>query len=320
MVANNLLISAKSEYSVYSERRNTPPAEQFFFNSEIYETIQNHPSPRAPHTCGITVETRHATSLQPEFTKNDFLVINNSNRTLRMFFSYNNEISLLIKRIPMCVWNGDRRCWEIPYSVKFLDEVKQIAAQFALNFIYHEEKKLKIQPRKSKYDVANYRTCPQNYLDKLTELRYSKNTVDVYSDMFEEFINHYEETAIDDITEPMIMDFLLYLVNTRHVSTSYQNQSINAIKFYYERVMGGKRKIYNIDRPREESYLPEVLNTEEITAILNATENLKHKAILMTIYSAGLRIGEAINLKIKDIDSQRMQMVAKRTSRHSGIE
>jgi site-specific recombinase XerD len=106
----------------------------------------------------------------------------------------------------------------------------------------------------------------------------------------------------------MIMDFLLYLVNTRHVSTAYQNQSINAIKFYFERVMGGKRKIYMIDRPREEQYLPEVLNNEEITAILNATENLKHKAILMTIYSAGLRIGEAINLKIKDIDSQRMQI------------
>jgi len=101
---------------------------------------------------------------------------------------------------------------------------------------------------------------------------------------------------------------LRYLVTKRHVSTSYQNQSINAIKFYYERVLGGKRKVYMIDRPREESYLPEVLNTEEITAILNATENLKHKALLMTIYSSGLRIGEAINLKIKDIDSQRMQI------------
>ena len=63
-----------------------------------------------------------------------------------------------------------------------------------------------------------------------------------------------------------------------------------------------------INRPRDEEYLPEVLNNEEITAILNVTENLKHKAILMTIYSAGLRIGEAINLKIKDIDSQRMQI------------
>jgi len=244
----------------------------------------------------------------PTFTKNDFLVINNTNRTLRMYFKFNTEISKQLKQIPMCVWNSDKHCWEIPYSERFLEEIKLIAANFALNFMYHEEKKLKLMPRKSKYDIQNYRTCPQSFIKKLQELRYSKNTVDVYTDMFEEFINYYEATEIDDITEPMIMDFLLYLVNTRHVSTSYQNQSINAVKFYYERVMGGKRKIYMINRPREEQYLPEVLSQEEIVNIFNATQNLKHKAILMTTYSAGLRISEVINLKIKDIDSNRMQI------------
>jgi integrase/recombinase XerD len=245
---------------------------------------------------------------QPTFTKNDFLVINNSNRIFKIYFSFNKTLSQQLKQIPYCSWNADKRCWEIPYSEKFLGEVKLIAAQNALNFIYHEEKKLKIQPRKSKFDISNYRKCPQNYIDKLKELRYSNNTLDVYTDLFEEFINYYEETAIDDITEPMIMDFLRYLVTERHVSTSYQNQSINAIKFYYERVLGGKRKVYMIDRPREEKFLPEVLSTEEVTAILNAIQNIKHKVILMTIYSAGLRIGEAINLKIKDIDSERMQI------------
>jgi len=259
------------------------------------------------------VESRHATSLpeetkHPAFSKTDFLVINTSNRTLRLYFVYNVEISRLLKKIPMCVWNSDRRCWEMPHSVKYLEQVKQVAAQFELKLIYNEEKKLKVLPRKSKHDIDNYRSCPQNYVNKLTELRYSQNTIDVYTDMFTEFINHYEDTALDDITEPMIMDFLLYLVNTRHVSTSYQNQSINAIKFYFERVMGGKRKIYMINRPREEQYLPEVLSTEEITRIINATDNLKHKVVLMTIYSSGLRIGEAINLKIKDIDSERMQI------------
>lgn len=63
-----------------------------------------------------------------------------------------------------------------------------------------------------------------------------------------------------------------------------------------------------IDRPRKEMFLPEVLSQEEVVKILNATENQKHKAILMTIYSAGLRISEAINLRIKDIDSGRMQI------------
>lgn len=79
-------------------------------------------------------------------------------------------------------------------------------------------------------------------------------------------------------------------------------------KFYYEKVLKGKRKVYLIERPREEKYLPEVLSKEEVKLLLNATDNLKHKAILMTIYSGGLRVSEAVNLKIKDIDSNRMQI------------
>lgn len=73
-------------------------------------------------------------------------------------------------------------------------------------------------------------------------------------------------------------------------------------------MLGGRRKVYLIERPREEKFLPEVLSQEEVTALLNATDNLKHKAVLMTIYSGGLRISELINLKIKDIDSDRMQI------------
>ena len=83
---------------------------------------------------------------------------------------------------------------------------------------------------------------------------------------------------------------------------------INSIKFYYERVLGGKRKIYLIERPRKENILPEVLSEEEVAAILKSISNLKHKALIMTIYSGGLRISELINLKVKDIDSDRMQI------------
>jgi site-specific recombinase XerD len=106
----------------------------------------------------------------------------------------------------------------------------------------------------------------------------------------------------------MIVVFCQYLVIDRKVSASHQNQAINAIKFYYERVLGGQRKFYNLVRPNKEKALPNVLSTQEVTALLKATTNLKHRAILTTIYSSGLRIGEAINLKIKDIDSNRMQI------------
>jgi site-specific recombinase XerD len=144
--------------------------------------------------------------------------------------------------------------------------------------------------------------------DKLTELRYSENTIKTYSSLFEELINHYPTDDIDQIDEVKIIAFCRYLVTDRKVSASYQNQAINAIKFYYERVLGSKRKFYFLERPNKEKALPVVLSTEEVKRILDATENLKHKTILAVIYSAGLRISECINLKIKDIDSQRMQI------------
>jgi site-specific recombinase XerD len=92
------------------------------------------------------------------------------------------------------------------------------------------------------------------------------------------------------------------------VSSSYQNQSINAIKFYFEKVKNGPRIFYAIDRPQREKILPQVCSEEEVISILKCTKNLKHKAILTTIYSAGLRISELINLKIAHIDSDRMQI------------
>ncbi len=77
---------------------------------------------------------------------------------------------------------------------------------------------------------------------KLVELRYSERTLRIYSSMFEEFINYYSREDIDSLNEKQIIAFLRYLVSERKVSVSYQNQAINAIKFYYERVLGGKRK------------------------------------------------------------------------------
>jgi site-specific recombinase XerD len=236
------------------------------------------------------------------------LVINHAEKTFKVYFSFNKEMVFELKKIPFAQWNDAGHYWSIPYSEKYLDEIKRIANTFSLQFKYTIEQKPKVKPRPSRYDIDKYRACPAEYISKLKELRYSQNTIDTYKHMFEEFINHYSSTEISEITDEMIVEFLRYLVNERNISGSYQNQSINSIKFYFERVLGGQRKVYTIDRPRKEKYLPEVLSEEEVAKIINATENLKYKAILMTIYSAGLRVSELTSLKIKDIDSSRMQI------------
>ena len=243
---------------------------------------------------------------QPIVDKGQFLAVNVHNRTLKLYFGYNVALIDAIKRLALCKWNGTDNCWTLPYSEPSVKYIREFVVTNGLEWIYREEKKQKVLPGNRSEAIT--RANPESYLSKLRELRYSTNTIDSYTYMFREFINYYADKELENITEEEIVLYLQYLVTERNVSTSYQNQAINAIKFYYERVMGGRRKVYLIERPREEKFLPEVLSQEEVTAIINATDNLKHKAVLMTIYSGGLRISELINLKIKDIDSDRMQI------------
>ena len=98
---------------------------------------------------------------------------------------------------------------------------------------------------------------------------------------------------------------MLYLVEEKQSATSTLNQAINALKFYYGSILK-KKFIYEVKRPRKDRKLPIVLSKEEVANILSAVDNVKHRAILMTVYSAGLRVGEVVRLKLEDIDTDRM--------------
>ena len=241
--------------------------------------------------------------------KETLLVIKTRNNRLRVLFTYNLLITAVLKTIPYTRWDTKNKWWSVPFSESIKLQIKTAAIDQHLDFQYEEEatdetKAARVTP----YDIPNYRTCPDNFIEKLQEMRYSPHTIQTYTSLFEEFINFYHRFDISRIDEHQIIAFLRHLVTERKVSISYQNQSINAIKFYYERVLGSQRKIYLVDRPRTEKTLPIVLSPEETQLILTAPTNLKHRAILTTIYSAGLRVSEAIALKKTDIDSQRMQI------------
>lgn len=99
------------------------------------------------------------------------------------------------------------------------------------------------------------------------------------------------------------MMFLLKQENTSH---AYVNQALSAIKFYYSNVLKKGKLLYDIPRPKKEKKLPNVLSHSEVLSILESISNYKHKSILALVYSAGLRVSEVVNLKINDIDSDRM--------------
>ncbi len=95
----------------------------------------------------------------------------------------------------------------------------------------------------------------------------------------------------------------------KDVSESDMNSHINSIKFYYEQVLGNQKMFFNLPRPKKRLQLPKILSEQELERLFRALPNIKHKAILLTAFSCGLRVNETVNLKITDIDSDRMQVL-----------
>ena len=106
----------------------------------------------------------------------------------------------------------------------------------------------------------------------------------------------------------MIMDWMLRESKERNWSESNQNTMINAIKFFYEKLLNRPREYYDLPRPKKPYKLPDILSIEELRTIFKAIDNLKHKAILMAAYSSGLRLSETLNLTLSDLDSKRMMI------------
>lgn len=147
---------------------------------------------------------------------------------------------------------------------------------------------------------------PEGYQEKLEQVRYSGHTVRVYTSYFRDFQQHFKGRDIGTITSGEINDYLLYLIHEKNISSCQQNQRINAIKFYYEKVLGQERRCYKVNRAKREKTLPDVLSKEEIKKILDVTaKDLRFFCVFSILYSAGLRISELLNLKPGDISESR---------------
>jgi len=135
--------------------------------------------------------------------------------------------------------------------------------------------------------------------------RYSSNTIKTYSDALEVFFRFYQNKKLESLTNEDIIHFNTEYILRKNLSTSYQNQVINAIKLFYRNRFNRTMEVDFIQRPRREKRLPNVLSKEEVKAILEAPTNLKHRAMLSLIYACGLRRSELLNLTLKDILSDR---------------
>ena len=224
----------------------------------------------------------------------------NDKKRIALLFRYDVDVISLVKEIEERRWSASNKFWHIPYQINYL-EILNKKFSGKLESIGNITEKL--EKEKS---IKNH--FPPEYIETLQLRNYCKSTITTYRLHFQRFLKYYPYTKLKDITHEQIRQYLLYLVNDKKYSTSAQNQAINSIKFYYEKVLGNPVEKYFVPRPRKEKKLPQVLSEEEVTKILKQIKNLKHKCIIYLIYSAGLRLTEAVHLRISDIQSDRKQI------------
>jgi site-specific recombinase XerD len=191
----------------------------------------------------------------------------------------------------------------IPFSVSILEQLRTALSPFA-----SIEKDGWQKQAGNELNQALTKSCapvPLEYTQMLQRIRYSEATRLNYESQFKTFLSFICPKTSEEFTEGDINNYMLYLVNDKKVSVSSQNQAINSIKFYLEKVKKGERKTYHVERPFKERRLPSVLSEEEMMDMLSTTNNLKHKCILSLLYSAGLRRSELLNLIPSDIDHGR---------------
>jgi site-specific recombinase XerD len=148
-------------------------------------------------------------------------------------------------------------------------------------------------------------------LKKEMEYRnYSERTVHSYCVTMTAF----EKSAAKPLSQLTVVDlktYLHYVLTVKNCSTSYCNQNISAFKIFTEDVLHKEWDGFKIKRPRRVQKMPEVLSLDEVERMIASTANIKHRAMLTVMYSAGLRRMELLQLKPGDIDSERMLIKVK---------
>lgn len=246
---------------------------------------------------------------------------------LALFFPNDLELKSRVRKIAGATWSQTNKCWYVANrkdllgeilaafkdaawvnltaltknKVQKIDSPKEVQAPVSKPAIAQKEIKKAVVAKESEESLQLLRMMEQ----KLNLRGYSKNTCKTYLQQFKEFLRFYSGSPIPDLTEIEIRNYIIYLVEQRKVSKSIQNQAINAIKFFYEKMMMQDRKVYYLERPMREKKLPQVLSQEELMLIFEAAGNVKHRAMLMLIYAAGLRRSELLALRVGDVDLNR---------------
>lgn len=157
----------------------------------------------------------------------------------------------------------------------------------------------------NKVQQKRYQLLYQEHLSALERQGKSKSTIDVYARAVRR-ITEYFDRCPDRLTTEHLKEHFTNLIQTHSWSTVKVDR--NGLQFFYKHVISKDWKWIDLVKPPQVKSLPDILTADEISLIINSTCEARYQTYILTVYSMGLRLGEALNLKVGDVDSKRMRV------------
>lgn len=241
-------------------------------------------------------------------------VVHRKKVRLLLVFRYDDFIISKIKNIEGYAWSQTLRGWYTNYTTENIDFIKQTLKNevvFKLdNSVYNEGLKDAVERKERDFSVENSEVL-KSYSSYLKGKCYSESTVKTYSLFIADFFNYLKNTPLTTVTNRDVEKFIEDVFIPKKYSISTHRQFVSAIKLLKAFYPECKIEELQLKRPNKSRILPTVLSKEEVIDLLRYTKNLKHRAILAMIYSAGLRISELLSLQLAHIDVDRRQILVK---------
>jgi integrase/recombinase XerD len=142
-------------------------------------------------------------------------------------------------------------------------------------------------------------------LEELQRRNYAQNTVRTYIKIIERFARHFGRSP-ERLGPTQIREYQVHLFRDCHLSPGTVQQHVAALRFLYVKTLKRRYMNEHLPMPKRQRPLPDILSLAEVQRLLDSACNLYHRAMLMTLYSTGMRRAEMCRLKVSDIDSERM--------------
>ena len=136
---------------------------------------------------------------------------------------------------------------------------------------------------------------------------YSQSTQAIYLNAVIRLRDHYKQSPATLTTE-QLREYLLYLLQQKKFAPRTYNTQVYALRFFYCVTLRQPLRKLDLPTTKVKESMPPILSIQEVERLIKATSNIKHRALLMVAYSAGLRVSEVVNLQLTDIDSDRMTL------------